>query len=102
MDGFWLEPHTDFGAKMFIMLVYLSTDPGAEDWGTDIYDRDMSHVATAPYASNHGLVFIPDEDTWHGFHKRPIGGVRKAIIVNYVTDEWSARHKLAHPNQPVS
>lgn len=100
-DGFWLEPHTDIGAKMFTMLVYLSTDPGAEDWGTDIYDRDMNHVATAPYAFNHGLVFIPGEDTWHGFRKRPIGGVRKSIIVNYVKDEWRARHELAYPNQPA-
>ena len=100
-DGFWLEPHTDIGAKMFTMLVYLSTDPGAGDWGTDIYDRDMNHVATAPYAFNHGLIFIPGEDTWHGFRKRPIGGVRKSIIVNYVKDEWRARHELAYPNQPV-
>ena len=37
-DGFWLEPHTDIGAKLFTMLVYLSDHPEAEDWGTDIMD----------------------------------------------------------------
>ena len=25
-DGFWLEPHTDIGAKLFTMLVYLSRE----------------------------------------------------------------------------
>ncbi len=100
-DGFWLEPHTDIGAKLFTMLVYFSTDPEAGGWGTDIYDQDMSHVATAPYAFNHGIIFIPGTDTWHGFHKRPINGVRKAIIVNYVKDEWRARHELAFPDRPV-
>jgi hypothetical protein len=29
-DGFWLEPHTDIGAKLFTMLVYLSDVQGAE------------------------------------------------------------------------
>jgi hypothetical protein len=83
------------------MLVYFSTEPGAEDWGTDIYDQEMNHVATAPYAFNHGIIFIPGEDTLHGFRKRPINGVRKAIIVNYVKDEWRSRNELAYPDQPV-
>src|SRR5471030_1245687 len=37
-DGFWLEPHTDIGAKLFTMLIYLSNDPGSESWGTDLLD----------------------------------------------------------------
>ena len=28
IDGFWLEPHTDLGVKVFTMLLYLSKDPG--------------------------------------------------------------------------
>src|SRR5260370_10135266 len=40
-DGFWLEPHTDIGAKLFTMLVYLSEEPGCEAWGTDILDPAM-------------------------------------------------------------
>ena len=37
-DGFWLEPHTDIGAKLFTMLIYLSDHPDAERWGTDVLD----------------------------------------------------------------
>ena len=100
--GFWLEPHTDIGAKLFTMLVYLSTDPGSEEWGTDIFDENMNLVATASYHYNWGLIFIPGADTWHGFRKRPIDGVRKSIIVNYVKDEWRDRHQLAYPDQAVA
>ena len=54
-DGFWLEPHTDIGAKLFTMLVYLSTEPGSEAWGTDILDANLNLVAVAPYRRNGGL-----------------------------------------------
>ncbi len=100
--GFWLEPHTDIGAKLLTMQVYLSTDPGSENWGTDILDENMNRVATAPYHFNWGLMFIPGVDTWHGFRKRPIDGVRKSIIVNYVKDEWRDRHQLAYPDRAVA
>ena len=101
-DGFWLEPHTDIGVKKFTMLVYLSDEPGAQDWGTDLYDGAQQWAGSAPYRRNAGLIFIPGEDTWHGFRKRPINGVRKSIIINYVGPEWRARHELAYPDQPVS
>lgn len=101
VDGFWLEPHTDIGAKLFTMLVYLSTEPGSEAWGTDILDADFNLVATAPHRRNGGLIFIPASDTWHGFHKRPINGVRRSLIVNYVKPEWRSRHELAYPDRTV-
>jgi|TARA_B100000315_G_scaffold255404_1_gene298649 hypothetical protein len=94
-DGFWLEPHTDISVKMFTMLVYLSKEPELADAGTDIYDEDMKHVGRAPFAQNRGLIFIPGGDTWHGFAKRPLRGVRRSIIVNYVSDEWRERDQLA-------
>lgn len=100
-DGFWLEPHTDIGAKRFTMLIYLSGGPGSERWGTDILDREHRLVRTAPYYRNGGLIFIPGSNTWHGFHKRPIAGVRKSLMVNYVGREWRSRHELAFPDQPV-
>jgi len=100
-DGFWLEPHTDIGAKLFTMLIYLSAEPGSEAWGTDILDAEKRVVETAPYRRNCGLIFIPAADTWHGFRKRPISGVRRSLIVNYVKPEWRSRHELAFPQRPV-
>jgi len=99
--GFWLEPHTDIGAKKFTMLVYLSTAAGGSDWGTDIYDYDKRHAGRAPADFNRGLIFIPAENTWHGFEPRAITGVRRSVIINYVVPEWRARHELAFPDQPV-
>jgi hypothetical protein len=48
------------------------------------------------------LIFIPANNTWQGFHKRPIQGIRRSLIVNYVGAEWRARHELAFPDQPVA
>ncbi|MDQ2101996.1 2OG-Fe(II) oxygenase [Azospirillum isscasi] len=101
-DGFWLEPHTDIGVKKFTMLIYLSKGPDCADWGTDVLNASRTVVARAPFAFNGGLVFIPGTDTWHGFAPRPIRGVRKSIIVNYVGPEWRARHELAFPDTPVA
>ena len=55
----------------------------------------------APGTFNAGLVFIPGADTWHGFARRPIRGVRRSVIINYVKPEWRARHELAYPSAPV-
>ncbi|MBB3263262.1 hypothetical protein FHW79_000858 [Azospirillum sp. OGB3] len=101
-DGFWLEPHTDIGVKKFTMLIYLSRGPDCAGWGTDVLDATRTVVTRAPYAFNGGLVFVPGTNTWHGFAPRPIRGVRKSIIVNYVGPEWRARHELAFPDTPVA
>ncbi|HEY7611171.1 MAG TPA: 2OG-Fe(II) oxygenase [Alphaproteobacteria bacterium] len=100
--GFWLEPHTDIGAKRFTMLIYLSQGADAADWGTDLYDGGHNWVGRAPAGFNRGLVFVPGPDTWHGFRPRAIRGVRRSLIVNYVGAEWRARHELAFPAAPVA
>lgn len=100
-DGFWLEPHTDIGVKRFTMLYYLSDGPGHDQLGTDIYAGTQTHVARTPFAPNTAMIFVPASDTWHGFEKRPINGVRKTVIINYVTDEWRAREQLSFPDAPV-
>lgn len=102
VDGFWLEPHTDIGAKFFTMLIYLNTPPTGEDWGTDIYESPHKHLGPAPSGCNKGLIFIPGHDSWHGFERRPITGVRRSLIVNYVTADWRNRHELAFPDTPVA
>lgn len=100
-DGFWLEPHTDIGAKMLTLLIYLSDHQDAENWGTDIMDAMGNVLGRASGAANHGLIFVPGSDTWHGFVKRPIQGIRRSLIVNYVKPEWRSRHELAFPDQAV-
>jgi hypothetical protein len=95
--GFWLEPHTDILVKKFTMLVYLSDDPRLRMAGTDIHEGppDFEYVTSAPYGRNLGLIFIPAHNTWHGVGRHPIEGLRKSLIVNFVTSEWRDKWELA-------
>jgi len=102
IDGFWLEPHTDLGVKVFTMLLYLSKDPSHQDLGTDIYDGGKRHFGRSAFAPNGAMVFIPGNNTYHGFEKRPIKGVRISLIINYVTNEWRAREQLSFPEAPIA
>jgi len=102
VDGFWLEPHTDLGVKVFTMLLYLSKDKSHRDLGTDIYDGEKRHVARSPFAPNAAMVFVPGSNTYHGFEKRPIEGVRTSLIINFVTNEWRAREQLSFPDAPIA
>ncbi len=100
-NGFWLEPHSDLGVKLFTTLLYLSKNANHGSLGTDVYDSDLKPVGRTPFASNAAMVFIPSDITFHGFEARPIEGVRKSIIINYVTDEWRAREQLAFPETVI-
>lgn len=102
IDGFWLEPHTDLGVKLFTCLLYVSDEPGHEALGTDIYDSGKNHVGRSPFAPGAAMVFVPSDLTYHGFEARPIPGIRKSIIINFVTNDWRAREQLAFPEQPIS
>ncbi|MGE0629365.1 MAG: 2OG-Fe(II) oxygenase [Hyphomicrobiaceae bacterium] len=100
-NGFWLEPHTDLGVKLFTLLLYASREPSHADLGTDIYDTEKRHVGRSPFKANGAMVFVPSDITFHGFEARPIEGVRKSVIVNFVTNDWRAREQLAFPDRPV-
>lgn len=100
-DGFWLEPHTDLGVKLFTMLLYMSTEPSHADLGTDIYDQEKKHIGRSPFAHNTAMIFVPSNITYHGFERRRIEGVRKSVIINYVSNEWRAREQLAYPDRAV-
>jgi hypothetical protein len=102
VDGFWLEPHTDLGVKRFTMLIYLN-EGGAEDddRGTDLFAGPDLWAKRAPFEDNTALIFVPGGDTWHGLTRRPIAGVRRSVIMNYVTADWRAREQLAFPDAPV-
>ncbi len=101
IDGFWLEPHTDLGVKKFTCLIYLSDGPGHEGLGTDIYASKTEHAARSAFTPNGAMIFVPSAETWHGFEKRPIEGVRRSVILNYVTHEWRAREQLSYPETAV-
>lgn len=100
LDGFWLEPHTDLGVKAFTMLLQLG-QAGQEAAGTDLYAAPDQWVETVPFGWNTALVFVPSDRSWHGVERRPIPGIRRSLIVNYVTEAWRAREQLAFPDRPV-
>jgi hypothetical protein len=96
-SGFWLEPHTDIAVKKFTMLVYLSDELDLATAGTDIHEGppEYKYVGSAPYGKNLGVIFIPGKNSWHGVGHHPFEGIRKSIIINYVTPEWSDTWELA-------
>lgn len=99
-EGFWLQPHTDLGVKRFTLLCYLSPK-GRPDLGTDLYADPGVWSHRARFDPGAALAFVPAADTWHGFEPRPIRGIRKSLIVNYVTEQWRSREQLAFPDDPV-
>ncbi|CAN7143152.1 hypothetical protein LJR225_000074 [Phenylobacterium sp. LjRoot225] len=101
VEGFWLEPHTDLGVKALTLLIQLPAE-GQGDLGTDLYERPGAWRDRAAFEWNAALLFVPSDNTWHGFEPRPITGVRRSVIVNYVSDDWRAREQLAFPDEPVS
>ena len=94
---FWLEPHLDIKEKLLTFLVYLSKGGDSSQWGTALYNPDLSLYAKVPYKMNLGFMFMAGKDTWHGVPKQQIIGVRKSLIINYVSNEWQSLHELA-PN----
>ena len=83
------------------MVIYLCTGPEAKDWGTDIYDADRKWVGRASAEFDSAVIFISGDNTWHGFDKRPIHGVRRLMEINYVQN-WRDREQLAFPDRPIT
>ena len=97
-DGFWLEPHTDIGAKLFTMLVYLSSEPGSESWGTDLMttrrERWSPPCPTAAIAASSSCpAAIPGTASASG--RSTACGARSSSIMS--KPEWRARHELSYP-----
>ena len=93
--SFWLEPHLDIKEKMITFLIYLSNDPNSSEWGTTVYNNDLTFHSKAPYKQNLGLMFMADKNTWHGVPEQNIQGIRRNLIINYVTSDWKSVHELA-------
>jgi hypothetical protein len=101
VDGAWLEPHHDIPQKLFSMVIYLFTGPDTAEWGTDIYDSNLKWVGRSKGDFNSATIFIPGENTWHGFEPRKIIGVRRLMEINYVRSDFFSRDQLAFPDQPL-
>ncbi len=102
LDGAWLRPHCDVPEKLCSMVIYLCSGPHAADWGTDIYDSGLRPIGRSSATFNSATIFVPGPNTWHGFDKRPIRGVRRLLEINYVHPSWRDRNQLAFPDRPVS
>ncbi len=101
-DGFWLEPHVDIKEKLITLQIYLNIGDDAVGLGTDLYDMDKRPVTRSDGRLGSSFAFLPKQPgSWHGFERRPIGGIRRSLIVNYVTDDWRARHELSFPEQKL-
>lgn len=101
LDGMWLEPHRDIPEKLFSLVLYLCTGPYAKDWGTDLYDDERKWIGRGEADFNTAVIFVSGPNTWHGFERRPIHGVRRLMEINYVRD-WVARDQLAFPLDPIA
>jgi len=102
VEGFWLEPHTDIGVKRFTNTLCLGGGANEAELGTDIYWDKERYFGRAPFGRGTSFLFVPSNNTWHGFEPRKIDGVRKTVIMNYVTKEWRERGQLSFPDEPVS
>ncbi len=101
IDGAWLEPHRDVPEKLCSLVIYLCTGPDAHDWGTDIYDDNQQWIGRSSGEFNTGTIFVAGKNTWHGFEKRKIVGIRRLMEINYVHPSWRDRTQLCFPDQPI-
>ena len=83
------------------MVIYLCLGPDAKGWGTDIYDSDKKLVGSSSAEFDSAVIFIPGENTWHGFEPRKIVGVRRLMEINYVRPSWRSREQLSFPDRPI-
>lgn len=84
-EGFWLQPHKDIKEKLMSMLLYVNPHGESENLGTDFYDEAMNLVKTMKYRDNHGYMFAPAHNTWHGLERKTIRRERRSMLINYVT-----------------
>ena len=93
-DGpeFWLEQHVDIPEKLMTLQIYL--DKGNENWGTVLYSQPDQVFMELPFKSNTGWLGVLGEPVIHGVPKKKVDGVRKSVIINYVTSDWKDTDQL--------
>lgn len=93
--GFYLDKHIDINEKLITLQVYLGD--GHPSWGTTIYNADHSHYYTNEFRHNTGWMSFKDSPLWHGVEKSAevaSSGLRRSIIINYVSGNWMDTHQL--------
>ena len=90
--GFYLEPHIDIPEKIITLQVYLGE--GNQDWGTKLYNSEKVIYSSVPFEHNTGWCMSCDSPLIHGVEKNKVDGVRKSVIINYVTDNWRDKEQL--------
>jgi len=82
--GYELKPHLDRHSKLFTFQVYLPEQE--EEWGTEVYDENMTLCGTVPFMRNCGWFTFPrlgEKPKWHGV-TRPVTRDRISFLVNYM------------------
>lgn len=88
--------HTDSALKQVTALIYLNadwSDAGGRLRLLNGPDDIEDMIAEVPPLAGTLLAFRRSEDSWHG-HK-PIDGVRRAIMLNWMTSAAAARRESA-------
>jgi SM-20-related protein len=91
--------HTDTKSKLITLLLYLNPE-WESDAGKLRVLRDgenlENYVAEIPPTLGHCLIFKVTDNCWHG-HK-PFEGERRAIQLNYLTNEAALKQHLSKHN----
>ena len=91
--------HTDTKSKLITLLLYLNPE-WESDAGRLRVLRDgenlENYVAEIPPTLGHCLIFKVTDNCWHG-HK-PFEGERRAIQLNYLTNEGALKQHLSKHN----
>jgi len=90
--GFWLSQHVDIKEKLMTLQIYLGE--GKESWGTVLYAQPDQVFTELPFKSNTGWLGVLGEPVIHGVPKKKVDGVRKSVIINYVTSDWKDTDQL--------
>ena len=83
--GFWLQNHVDIPEKLITLQIYLGA--GRRGWGTKLLwpTGDI----TVPFEHNTGWLSHQNARVLHGVPEKTVDGVRKSVIINYVSGDWA-------------
>ena len=90
-SGFWLDQHVDIPEKLMTLQVYIGG--GNSVWGTHLYTQPDVLYKALPFIHNTGWLSVLGEPVLHGVPKNKVDGLRKSVIINYVTD-WKDTEQL--------